>query len=121
MAHILIIDDDEDIRVLIRVALEANAHSVAEAEDGKAGLTMAESSKFDLIISDMNMPNMTGWELLQRLKANHQTMKIPVIALSAHRTPEDYDEAYRKGCAAFIQKPLKLETLVDKVNHILAG
>ncbi len=121
MAHILIIDDDADMRVLVRTTLEAMEHSVEEASDGKDGLAAAQSSQFDLIISDMNMPNMTGWELLRSLKSRPQTSATPVIALSAHQTPEDYDEAYREGCAAYIQKPLKLEHLMDKVNEVLAG
>jgi two-component system chemotaxis response regulator CheY len=121
MSDILIIDDDADLRDLVRAGLEAMSHSVIEAADGKDGLARAKSSPFDLIISDMNMPNMTGWELLRSLKSDQQTVNIPVIALSAHQTPEDYDEAYREGCAAYIRKPVDLENLIDKVNDVLKG
>ncbi|MBT4888756.1 MAG: response regulator [Rhodospirillales bacterium] len=121
MAHILIIDDDVLIRKLVAAALESMGHSFQESSDGTEGLAAAKATPFDLIISDMNMPNMTGWDLMREMKSDPQTKDIPIMVLSAQHTSEDYDEAYSAGATAFIKKPVDLQALAAKIEEVLAA
>jgi two-component system chemotaxis response regulator CheY len=119
MPHIIVIDDDSAIRRLISASLQICGYTVEESADGVEALALMKSTKFDLIISDMNMPNMTGWELIRQLKSDPQTSEIPVVVLSAQNTSEDYDEAYKAGCSAFIGKPVDIPSFLEKIGEIL--
>ena len=121
MSTILVIDDDELFRGLLRAAFRKSGHEVAVAEDGIIGVERAREVHPDLIVTDMSMPGMTGWDVLRALKSEVSTQGIPVVALSAHRTTEDYDEAYREGCAAYLVKPVAINELMNRVEELLAA
>jgi len=121
MANILVIDDDPLFRKLLNAALEAHGHLVEVANDGQHGLDLARANRPDLVVSDMNMPVMTGWEFLRALNDDAELSGIPVIVLSAHRTSQDYEEAHNQGVAAYVTKPVKIDDLAKKVDDVLAG
>jgi len=121
MADILIIDDDEPLLMLISASVSALGHNVDSCTNATDGLAKAKSTDLDMIISDMNMPVMTGWELIRELKSDPKTSNIPIIVLSAQSTAEDYDEAYNAGCAAFIKKPIELKDFMEKFQSVLSG
>ncbi len=121
MANILVIDDDALFRGLMKVAFERSGHSVQVAEDGEAGVAMAKDSVPDVVVTDMSMPKMTGWEVLDELKANDETSNVPVVVLSAHRNQDGIDDAHQRGCAGYLVKPVPIPDLLAKVEEILAA
>lgn len=121
MATVLVIDDDELFRGLLKAAFENTGYDVLVAEDGQLGIDAAKENVPDVIITDMSMPNMTGWDVLDALKADERTESIPAVVLSAHRTSQDMDEAYTRGCAGYMVKPVPLPDLLAKVKEILGS
>jgi len=121
MAHILLIDDDEMILRFAEAVLLENGHGVSKAEDGEEGLRVAREDGPDLIITDMNMPKATGWDIIRTLKSDDATKAIPIIALSAHTSADNRDPAYLAGCEAYLSKPLNTEQLVKAVRDALPG
>lgn len=121
MAQVLIVDDDEIFsRVLERVLNDAG-HDVIKAANGAEGLEMAKASTPALIITDMNMPGMTGWQLVKSLRENSDTASIPIVGLTAHGTADDRTEAYEAGIAAYISKPLDAELVKSKIAKIIGN
>jgi len=120
MSKILIVDDDEMIRKFLTVQFEGRAHMVVAAENGARALELAASETPDLIVMDMNMPVMTGWDAARELKkAGAATAGIPIIALTAHRTVEDQTAAHEAGCDTYVQKPIDPERLFEAVDRVL--
>jgi len=99
MPKILIVEDNEENRDSLSRRLQRRGFAVIIAEDGKAGVAMAQSEKPDLILMDMNMPELDGWEATRHLKAAAETKDLPVIALTAHAMSGDRDRALEVGCA----------------------
>lgn len=120
MAHVLVVDDEVDNLVLFRRILESRGYSVTTANDGMAAVAAAQQQQPQLILMDMSMPVMDGWEATVRLKADPTTAAIPVLALTANVLERDYDRAMAAGCAAYIRKPIELHQFLRVVaQHVL--
>jgi len=120
MADILVIDDEALFRDLLSQVLGGMGHSITTAEDGTQGVEAALQSIPDLVITDMSMPGMTGWDVIRTLKADPATTDVPIIALTAHSSQEDRIEGYEAGCDAFVAKPLDMPQLLKQVDTILS-
>ena len=121
MAKILLVEDNEMNRDMLSRRLERKGYTVVCALDGKAGVAMAAVEKPDLILMDMSLPVLSGWEATQRLKADVATKGIPVIALTAHAMAEDEKRARESGCDDYDTKPVELERLLGKIQKLLGG
>jgi CheY-like chemotaxis protein len=119
MAKILLIEDNEMNRDMLSRRLERKGHSVSIAIDGAEGLDKARSDTPDLILMDMSLPVIDGWEVTRRLKADEATRRIPVIALTAHAMASDEQKALEAGCDDFDTKPIELPRLLDKIHALL--
>ncbi len=121
MAKILIVEDNEMNRDMLSRRLERRGYSVIMAVDGGAGVEMARSQKPDLILMDMSLPVMDGWQASQVLKADAATAPIPIIALTAHAMTSDRDKALKAGCNDYDTKPVDLPRLIGKIEALLAS
>jgi DNA-binding response OmpR family regulator len=120
MAHILVVDDDADIRKLVERILTKHGHRVSEAEDGETGLGFAMVKKPDLIILDLNLPKMDGFEVCRRLKKGQTTKNIPVIMLTAaHPEWEDAKRGFKLGADEYVIKPFAGDLLVHNIERLL--
>jgi len=121
MAAILVIEDDEFFQSYLDLVLSGEGHEVRIAVDGDAGLAAASAMPPDLILCDMSMPKMTGFEVIRALKRLDHVKDVPIIALSAHDTTADHNEAFAAGVTAYETKPVEMDRLIDSVNDALAG
>jgi CheY-like chemotaxis protein len=121
MASILVVDDEPDVRLLIRIILEREGHEVNEAADGEEAMELAERVDPDVILLDIRMPGVDGWEVLERLKESGRLSKTAVVMISAHSTPTVAQEAIDLGCRAFITKPFRAQDVTATVEDVLAG
>ena len=113
----LIVDDFSTMRRIVRGLLKESGYVNAdEAEDGVVGLNMLKSGKFDFVVSDINMPNMNGFELLKAIKADDALKHIPVLMVTAEARKEDIVLAAQSGAAGYIVKPFTKATLEEKVT-----
>jgi CheY-like chemotaxis protein len=119
MPTILLVEDNELNRDMLSRRLVRNGYDVLIAEDGAKGLIAATDGKPDLILMDMSLPVMDGWEATRRLKAEPQTRAIPVIALTAHAMSSDREKAVAAGCDDYDTKPVELERLLAKIERLL--
>jgi two-component system cell cycle response regulator DivK len=119
MPKILLVEDNEMNRDMLSRRLARNGFDVVMAVDGGQGVAMAASEKPDLILMDMSLPVMDGWEATRRVKAEAATSAIPVIALTAHALVEDREKAKASGCDDFDTKPVELSRLLEKINRLL--
>jgi CheY-like chemotaxis protein len=119
MAKILLVEDNEMNRDMLSRRLVRNGFEVVIAVDGASGVAMASSEKPDLILMDMSLPVLDGWEATRRVKADPATQAIPVIALTAHAMAEDKDKSLAAGCDDFDTKPVELPRLLAKINALL--
>lgn len=119
MSRILIVDDEPHIRKLVSFTLSNHGHEVIEAEDGGRGLELAKTEHPDLILLDVMMPVMTGYDVLDRLKADEQTAGIPVIMLSAKSQKAEVEEGLRRGADEYVRKPFTPKDLVSQVEDLL--
>jgi DNA-binding response OmpR family regulator len=120
MAHILVVDDDAEIRKLVDKILTARGYQVSQAEDGESGLGLAIVKKPDLIILDLNLPKMSGFEVCRRLKADEATRKIPVIMLTAaYDEWEDAKKGFRLGADEYVIKPFAADLLLHNIERLL--
>ncbi|MBP6260746.1 MAG: sigma-54-dependent Fis family transcriptional regulator, partial [Paludibacter sp.] len=117
MAKILIIDDERSIRNTLKDILEFEKHQIVLAENGKIGLEAAQSTSFDVIFSDIKMPEMDGIELLTALK--EQEIEAPIVMISGHGNIETAVECIKKGAFDFIEKPIDLNRLLITVRNAL--
>ncbi len=116
----LIVDDFATMRRIVRGLLrEMGCANCEEAEDGTVALRMLESMRIDFVVSDINMPNMNGFELLEAIKANDNLKHLPVLMVTAEARKEDIVRAAHCGAAGYIVKPFNKATLEDKVHKIL--
>ncbi len=121
MAKILLVEDNEMNRDMLSRRLTRRGYTVVIAEDGQQGVDMAASERPDLILMDMSLPVMDGWEATRRIKQSEATKSIPVIALTAHAMSEDRDQALAAGCEDFDTKPVELDRLLEKINRLLGA
>ena len=121
MARILLVEDNELNRDMLSRRLERRGHVVLVAVDGAAGVEAAHAERPDLILMDMSLPVLDGWEATRRLKADGATRLIPVIALTAHAMSGDREQALAAGCDDFDTKPVELPRLLGKIDALLAA
>ena len=119
MARILLVEDNEMNRDMLSRRLVRNGYEVSHAKDGQQGVNMALSERPDLILMDMSLPVIDGWEATRRLKANDATRRIPVIALTAHAMAGDREKAMEAGCDDYDTKPVEITRLVGKIACLL--
>ena len=119
MAKILLVEDNEMNRDMLSRRLTRRGYDVAIAVDGEQGVAMARSEAPGLILMDMNMPKVDGWEATRQLKSASETKGIPIIALTAHAMPSDEQKAREAGCDDFDTKPIELERLLEKITGLL--
>ncbi|MCC6249819.1 MAG: chemotaxis response regulator CheY [Rubrivivax sp.] len=116
----LIVDDFSTMRRIVRGLLkEMGCHNADEAEDGVVALNMMKNTKYDFVISDINMPNMNGFELLKAIKADEALKPVPVLMVTAEARKEDIVMAAQSGAAGYIVKPFTKATLEEKVHKIV--
>jgi CheY-like chemotaxis protein len=119
MSKILYIEDNEDNVYMLSRRLRKHGFEVSTASDGELGIEMARSEKPDLILMDLSLPSLNGWEAARLLKASPDTRLIPVIALSAHTMTGDREKALAAGCDDYDAKPLVFERLLAKIDTLL--
>jgi CheY-like chemotaxis protein len=119
MARILVIDDDADIRPLLRVTLTKAGHEPTLAARGQEGLQLAETGRFDLIVLDLMMPDVDGYEVTRRLRAQEATRAVPILILTARAQPADYEGAIEAGADEYMPKPFDPEHFVHRVSEML--
>jgi two-component system cell cycle response regulator DivK len=115
MAKILLVEDNEMNRDMLSRRLTRRGYEVVIAKDGQEGLDLASSSSPDLILMDMSLPSMDGWEATRRIRASMSTAAIPVIALTAHAMSGDRKHALEAGCDDYDTKPIEFERLLEKI------
>ena len=120
MARILLVEDNEMNRDMLSRRLVRNDHEVSIAIDGQQGVDMAILLRPDLILMDMSLPVIDGWEATRQIRANDVTRKIPVIALTAHAMAGDREKAMEAGCDDYDTKPVEMERLLGKIAALLA-
>jgi CheY-like chemotaxis protein len=121
MAKILLVEDNEMNRDMLSRRLVKRGYEVAIALDGEEGLAMARADVPALILMDMSLPGIDGWEATRQLKAMPETRGIPVIALTAHAMAGDREKAIAAGCDDFDTKPVDLPRLLGKIEALLTG
>ena len=119
MTKILYVEDNEDNVYMLARRLERKGYEVLVAPDGKQGVDMAHSESPALILMDLNLPVMDGWEATRQIKAAPETNHIPVIALTAHAMSDDREKALEAGCDDYDTKPIELERLLGKIGRFL--
>jgi CheY-like chemotaxis protein len=119
MSKILLVEDNEMNRDMLSRRLERKGHEVVIAVDGQAGVDMASSENPDIILMDLSLPVMDGWEATRRIKADAATQNIPVIALTAHAMSGDEQKAREAGCDDYDTKPVNLNRLLEKIGRLL--
>lgn len=119
MPKILLVEDNEMNRDMLSRRLARRGYEVLIAVDGQQGVDMAGSLSPDLILMDMSLPVIDGWEATRRIKANDATKQIPVIALTAHAMAGDREQALAAGCNDYDTKPIDLERLLPKIQKFL--
>lgn len=119
--RVLLIEDNEMNRDMLSRRLQRRGHEVLLAADGITGLAMAEENAPDLILMDMSLPVLDGWEATRRLKDGPRTRSIPVIALTAHAMSGDRERALSAGCDDYDTKPVELTRLLGKIDALLSG
>jgi len=118
--RILVVEDQPDNRQILRDLLTSANFEVIEAEDGEAGLTAAAAHRPDLILMDIQLPGLDGYEATRRLKADAALHAIPVIAITAYELNEAEDKALAAGCDAYMPKPISPRRLLAKVREYLS-
>jgi CheY-like chemotaxis protein len=121
VAKILLVEDNEMNRDMLSRRLIRKEFEVLIAVDGQQGVDMASSEIPDIILLDMSLPVMDGWEAARHLKANPETQKIPVIALTAHAMAGDKEKALEAGCDDYDTKPVEFKRLLEKINSLLGN
>ena len=120
MIKILYVEDNDDNVYMLKMRLELlDEFEVVVADDGEKGCEAAVSEKPDIILMDLDLPVIDGWEATRRLKANPETRQIPVIALSAHALAGSREKALAAGCDEFDTKPVEFERLLGKIRGLL--
>jgi len=121
MASILLVEDNEMNRDMLTRRLARRGFDVTTAEDGVQGVERAKSGKPDLILMDLSLPLLDGWEATRLLKQSEDTRGIPIIALTAHAMAGDRERAFQAGCDDFDTKPVDLERLLGKIHTALTS
>ena len=121
MARILLVEDNDMNRDMMSRRLQRKGYEVLMAADGMQAILMAESENPDLILLDMSLPVIDGWEAARRLKASPGTSSVPIVALTAHAMAGDREKALAAGCDDYDTKPVDFAQLLNKIDALLAG
>jgi two-component system, cell cycle response regulator DivK len=121
MAKLLLVEDNEMNRDMLSRRLTRRGYEVAIAIDGAQGVEMARTETPDLVLMDLSLPVIDGWEATRRIKASQDTRHLPVIGLTAHAMAGDREKAMDAGCDDYDTKPIELERLLKKVEALLQG
>ena len=121
MTTILIVEDNEMNRDMLSRRLVRKGYDVLIAVDGEKGVAVARAKKPDLVLMDMSLPVVDGWEASRRMKADRALRNIPIIALTAHAMANDRDKALAAGCDDYDTKPIELPRLLAKIDALLAS
>jgi len=121
MKKILLVEDNELNRDMLSRRLERKGFQVVIAENGEQGVALARSERPDLILMDMNLPVLDGWQATQLVKGDALTRHIPVIGLTAHAMIGDRERVLETGCDEYAAKPVDFTRLMEKINHLLGG
>lgn len=119
LPRILLVEDDEMNRDSLTRLLRRRGYQLLVAHDGAEGVAMGQSEMPDLILMDMSLPTLDGWEATRRLKSAAETQDIPIIALTAHAMSADRNRALAAGCDDYDSKPIELERLLPKIEALL--
>ncbi|HEX8073114.1 MAG TPA: response regulator [Pyrinomonadaceae bacterium] len=119
MAKVLLVEDNELNRDMLSRRLARKGYEVIIAVDGQEGVELARAGAFDLILMDMSLPVVDGWEATRQLKADDATRHVPIIALTAHAMSGDRDRALEAGCDDYDTKPVELPRLLEKMEAAL--
>ena len=120
MAKVLLVEDNEMNRDMLGRRLQRKGYEVCIAVDGAEGIAMAQTEVPDIILMDMSLPVVDGWEATRRLKADPRIMAIPIIALTAHAMSGDREQAIEAGCDDYDTKPIEFSRLLEKIEALLA-
>jgi CheY-like chemotaxis protein len=121
MRRILYVEDNDDNVFVLRMRLELlGDYEIVVAPDGAQGVTLAATTEPDLILMDLNLPVIDGWEATRRIKADPRSANIPIVALTAHAMAGDREKALEAGCDDFDTKPIDFERLLAKIDALLA-
>ena len=115
---VLVVDDDADIRVFLKINFESWGFEMVTAEDGAEAAASAADIDADLILLDMNTPSVSGFEAARQIRATEKHSKTPIIAVTAHTSTGDRDEAYQAGCDAIVTKPIDPQKLSQAVTDL---
>jgi CheY-like chemotaxis protein len=121
MPRLLLVEDNEESRDGLARFLGRKGYEVVTAADGRQGLEAARAQPPDVVVMDMSLPVLDGWEATRQLKADPQTRHIPVIALTAHAMAGDRDKALAAGCDEYDTKPVEFARLLGKIQALLGG
>jgi CheY-like chemotaxis protein len=121
MAKILLVEDNEMNRDMLSRRLQKRGHEIVIAVDGAEGVKVAQAERPELILMDMSLPVMHGWDATRELKGSPETQGIPVIALTAHAMSGDREKALEAGCDEFETKPVELPRLLEKIERLLGS
>lgn len=119
MPRILIVDDNDDNRDVLARRLQRRGFDVTQAADGKQGVKQATADLPDLILMDMNMPELDGWEATRMIRSDG--LKVPIIAITAHAMSGDRERALEAGCTQYHTKPVELDKLLEMIESLLTG
>ena len=117
MGTILIVEDDEQNHILMASLLQSMGHTALHARNGREGLELADQYHPDLILLDLRLPLMNGWEVASIIKNDGQLHQIPIVAVSVQVEQSDRDKAFKAGCDDFIEKPYSLQLMRECINH----
>ena len=121
MPKVLLVEDNEMNRDMLSRRLLKKGYDVVMAVDGEEGVSKAASEAPDIILMDMSLPVMDGWEATRQIKAGAASGRIPIIALTAHAMTDDREKAMAAGCDEFDTKPIELPRLLEKIERLLAA
>lgn len=121
MARILLVEDNEMNRDMLSRRLQRKGFEVDLAVDGKSGVEMGRAGSYDLILMDMSLPEIDGWEATRKLRAAPETATVPIIALTAHAMAGDREKALEAGCNDYDTKPIELDRLLAKMAAVLGN
>ena len=116
---VLLVEDNEDNLIVYRTILDHVGYRVIEARDGEEGVARARAEKPDLILMDVSLPKMDGWEATRRIKADEGTRQIPIIAVTAHALDDDREKATQVGCDGYLAKPVAPRRVVEEVERFI--
>lgn len=119
LPKILVVEDNQDNRELVVKVLKINGYQVIEAVDGEEAMEKTKAERPDLILMDLYIPKIDGYEVTKRLKGDRDLRNIPIIALTAHAMKGDMEKALAAGCDGYIPKPINVRELPEQIEHFL--